>query len=165
MGDIIEKIGSYNLFNYLLPGILYAVLLNAFTSYNLIFDDILITAFTCYFAGMVISRLGSLILQPLLEKMKILKFKGYQDFVLASQKDPKLDVLSEQNNTYRTIVSMLILVVLTKGYELLGTYLYFLSEYEVWVAITLLVVIFISAYRKQTKYISKRIDTILNSQN
>ena len=39
MKEIIEKISSYNLFNYLLPGILFAAFGDYITAYKIIQDD------------------------------------------------------------------------------------------------------------------------------
>ena len=36
MKDILDKIGTYNIFNYLLPGVLFAVLVSQQTKYNLL---------------------------------------------------------------------------------------------------------------------------------
>jgi len=106
MKEIIEKLSSYNIFNYLLPGIVFSILTSKFTSTNLIFDNLIIGAFLYYFIGLVISRVGSVIIEPLLKRIKFLKFADYKDFVSVSKTDNKLEILSEANNMYRTFVSM-----------------------------------------------------------
>lgn len=67
MNDIINKISNYNLFNYLFPGILYTASVNHFTRLQLPTDNLLEAFFVCYFIGLVISRIGSLIVEPLLK--------------------------------------------------------------------------------------------------
>ena len=84
MKDILEKISSYNLFNYLLPGVLFVVILEKFTTYSFVQENLIVGAFVYYFAGLVISRFGSLIVEPLLRKISFLKFADYEDFVSAS---------------------------------------------------------------------------------
>ena len=44
-------------------------------------------------------------------------FADYKLFVMASKTDPKLEVLSEQNNTYRSLISMSIYLFVLKIYE------------------------------------------------
>ena len=66
MKDLLDKLSSYNLFNYLFPGVLFAAFGDRLTSYSLLIDDIMIGFFIYYFIGLVISRLGSLFLEPLL---------------------------------------------------------------------------------------------------
>ena len=158
MKELLEKITSYNLFNYLLPGVLFVVIIDQVTAYNLITDNIVLTVFICYFVGMVISRIGSLLVEGSLKKIGFLKFKDYKDFIAAAKKDPKLDILSEQNNTYRTLIAMLIMVTVAKGYEWLGTKVAFFEEWKPWIVILLLLILFLAAYWKQTKYITERID-------
>jgi hypothetical protein len=97
--DLLSKLSSYNLFNYLLPGIIFVVLAKELTRFFFVQDDIILGAFLYYFIGMVISRFGSLIIEPLLKKISLLKFADYGDFVTASKKDEKIELLSEVNNS------------------------------------------------------------------
>jgi len=72
MKELIDKISTYNLFNYLLPGILFALFAKHFIGLDLIQSDIGIGIFLYYFLGMCISRIGSLIIEPILRKYKLL---------------------------------------------------------------------------------------------
>lgn len=67
MKEILDKLTSYNLFNYLLPGVVFAVLASKVTRFTLIQQDLVAGAFLYYFIGLVISRFGSLILEPILK--------------------------------------------------------------------------------------------------
>ena len=73
MKDLLDKLTNYNIFNYLFPGILYVVIAKSTTDYNLIQENNLLGAFLYYFIGMTISRFGSVIIEPILRKMKFLK--------------------------------------------------------------------------------------------
>ena len=158
MKEIIDKISSYNIFNYLLPGILFVVLAKHLTTYNFIQEDTLIGAFLYYFVGMVVSRFGSIIIEPILKKASFLKFADYKHFVTASKKDVKIELLSEVNNTYRTIISMLILLMLLKFYKYLEVK-FQITETTSFVILTLFMfIMFLFSYRKQTSYITKRIE-------
>ena len=66
MSEILDKLSSYNIFNYLLPGTLFAVAGDAFTSYSFVQKDVLVAVFAYYFMGLVISRIGSLMIEPFL---------------------------------------------------------------------------------------------------
>jgi len=117
MKELFDKISSYNLFNYLLPGILFVAISKQLTTYNFIQENDFIGAFFYYFIGMVISRFGSIFIEPILKKLSFLKFADYKDFVSASKKDEKVELFSEVNNTYRTIISMLVILLLLKSYN------------------------------------------------
>lgn len=161
MKDIINKLSSYNLFNYLLPGILFAFLAEKTTHYSFIQQDILIGIFLYYFIGLVVSRIGSLVIEPLLRNLKFLKFADYKDFVIASKKDEKIEILSEQNNSYRTICSLFFLQILLKIFEISQNWFPALKKWDYIILLVLLFFLFLFSYRKQTNYISKRIKASL----
>ena len=70
MNDIISKITSYDFFNNLLPWIIFAYTVDNFTNYSLIQDDLLVWAFLYYFIWIIISRFGSLFVEPILKFVK-----------------------------------------------------------------------------------------------
>lgn len=157
MNELLTKLSSYNVFNYLLPGIVFAILASDIIHYPLIQKDIVTGAFFYYFVGLVVSRFGSLIIEPLLKWLRFVKFADYRDFIAASQKDAKLDVLSEVNNMYRTLASLISLLLLLKLYMRIEKIFPRLSEWN-WTALAvLLLVVFLFSYRKQTSYITKRV--------
>jgi len=157
MNDLLSKLSSYNLFNYLLPGILFAVIAPRITHFSFWQRDIVTDAFVYYFIGMVVSRVGSIVVEPLLKRVYFLKFADYKDFVAASKDDPKIELLSEANNTYRTLCSLFLLLLMLKLYEKIEGKFPVLQNWNVLLIVTLLLVMFLLAYRKQTGYITKRI--------
>ena len=157
MNDLLSKLSSYNLFNYLLPGILFVVLAPAITHYSFLQRDIAIGVFVYYFIGMVVSRIGSIVMEPLLKWSSFLKFADYKDFVDASKKDPKIELLSEVNNTYRTLCSLFFLLIMLKLYEWIESRFPVLRNWSALGLAGLLLVMFLFAYRKQTGYVTKRI--------
>ena len=156
--EIIDKISSYNIFNYLFPGVLFVIIAKRLTTYNLVQDDNLMGAFLYYFIGMIISRFGSVIIEPILKKIKFLKFREYNRYVNASKKDPKLELFSEVNNTYRTLNSMMISLLILKIYNYIETKFTLDSSISLVILTIVVFILFIFSYRKQTNYITKRID-------
>ena len=157
MKELLSKLSSYNLFNYLLPGVIFTVVAAKFTRYSFLQQDIVIGLFLYYFIGLIISRFGSIVVEPILRRMSFLRFADYKDFVAASKKDEKLEVLSEANNTYRTLCSLFALLLLLKAYEKIEDRFVILKDYGVIILVVLLLVMFLFSYRKQTLYIIKRI--------
>jgi len=163
MDQLFARISTYNIFNYLLPGILFAVIGDALTSYDLILENILIGVFVYYFFGLVISRLGSLVIEPPLRRFGFLTFSNYPDFVKASAKDQKIELLSEVNNMYRTLCSLVVILVGMKGYEYAEATGWVPSHLRWWLLFPSLLALFLFAYRKQTAYVSKRVAANLDS--
>ncbi|MHC1757302.1 MAG: hypothetical protein AB9861_18045 [Methanosarcina sp.] len=158
MKDLIEKLSSYNLFNYLFPGVIFAVISEKMTSYSFLQDDIIVGVFVYYFIGLVVSRFGSLFLEPVLKKIEFLKFADYSDFISASREDQKIELLSEVNNMYRTISSLFALLIILKIYEWIENFYPILKDYDTVLLTLLLLTVFLLSYRKQTSYVTKRVN-------
>lgn len=158
MKELLDKLSSYNIFNYLFPGILFVIILNKVSSFNFIQEDILLGAFLYYFIGLIISRVGSLFIEPFLRLIKFLKFAKYNDFIKASKDDTKIVLFSEINNMYRTLCSLFILISIAKIYEKYLMEMSFFKNCSNIVIIIVLLILFLFSYQKQTNFIRKRID-------
>jgi hypothetical protein len=160
--EIFEKISSYNIFNYLLPGILFPIICKLGIGINLVLDNNFLGVFLYYFIGMVISRIGSVIVEPILKRVNFLKFSDYKKFIQACRIDAKIELLSEVNNTYRTLLSMLLLLLILKLYKYYNSiYWHFSRKDSFIVALVFLIILFLFSYRKQTDYIRKRVENNL----
>jgi hypothetical protein len=170
MSEIINKITSYNIFNYLFPGFLFLFEVEYFTKFELKQEDIIINIALAYFIGLIVSRIGSLIVQPLLKLLfkikisgkKLVEFNKYSEYIEATKVDKKIELFSEINNMYRTLISLHLCM--------LGIYIFekcdFKPEYfSKWYLLVLLVILFICSYVKQSKYISKRISNSIGNEN
>ena len=115
-----------------------------------------------YFIGMVISRFGSLFIEPTLKKISFLKFADYKSFVSASKKDEKIELFSEVNNTYRTITAMFVFLLLLKFYNHFQIRWDIPKNITALILVVFILVMFLFSYRKQTNYITKRINANKN---
>jgi hypothetical protein len=157
MKDILEKISSYNLFNYLLPGVIFSVLGQRLGIIALPKADVIVLAFLYYFIGMIVSRVGSLIMEPIFKKLKIVTYSPYADYLKASEKDLKMATMVEVNNTYRTLAATFFVLavglVITAAADNLGVSV---ATREYWLAAGLLV-LFAYSFRKQSAFIVSRV--------
>jgi len=157
MNDLLSKLSSYNLFNYLLPGIIFVVLAKELCGFSFVQQDIVLGVFLYYFIGLIISRVGSLIIEPLLIRTSFLRFVHYSDFVAASKKDEKIELLSEVNNSYRTFCSLFLLLGILKLYGIVENNFTALKGWTTVILLFLFLVMFLFSYKKQTRYITKRV--------
>ena len=157
MNEVISKLSSYNLFNNLLPGIIFSAMIEQFTHYSLIQDNLLIGVFLYYFIGLILSRVGSIVIEPFLKWIKFLKFAEYKDFVEASKKDGKIEIFSEQNNMYRTFIAMLLLFLILRAYEVLSLIYPIFESLGEYILLFSILLLFLISYKKQTSYIRKRV--------
>ena len=174
--NLVDKISSYNIFNNLYPGIIFCYSLKYMLNTNILLDNWLENLVIFYFLGMVMSRIGSLIIEPILKKIKIknksdgkspiLKFASYTDYERASKSDTLISTFSEVNNTYRTMLACFFCVLIYKLYKIVnGVFIsfnfYFFEKNGDWFIIIGLIMLFLFSYIKQTKYIRIRIESLL----
>lgn len=163
--EILEKISSYNIFNYLLPGILFALGAEQLFAYPLVQDDPIVDLFLYYFLGMTISRLGSVIVEPFLKWTGFVKFANYGDFVAASKVDSKIDILSEQNNVYRTLCALFLSLICLGIYKQTELHLPGITPFSGHILIAMLLVLFLYSHRKQTSYVRSRVRKNVEGQS
>jgi hypothetical protein len=158
MNDILAKISSYNIFNNLVPGAVLAFLLASFQVYTIDTKSVVTDLLIFYFMGLVVSRVGSLVVEPVFKWTGFVKYADYKDYLAASAKDAKIAILLEENNQYRTFVGLILIVaVVVVGKQSISHF--GVPKDWVYVSITAaLLILFAFSYRKQTSYIRRRIE-------
>jgi hypothetical protein len=157
MDYLFEKISSYNIINYMLPGVVFSILSKNWLGYDFNSENILLELFIVYFIGIIISRIGSIIVEPLLKMIKFIRFAPYEDYVKQERKNNKIKILNEQNNMFRTLLTTMILLAFLKLYQFLSVKFCFLQFNNIILIISLLI-LFLFSYRKQTYFIKKRVE-------
>ena len=156
MKAILEKLSAYHIFSYLLPGLLFVILGERLTSFSLIQRSWIVGIVLYYFIGLVISRVGLLIVKPVLERIGFVKDAPYADYVEASKSDSKIDVLSAQNNLFRTLCAMFMMLIGLKiGEKVIGVLPWGADVYD-FIVLGVLFVLFLFSYRKQTQEVARR---------
>jgi len=153
---LVEKISAYNIFNFMLPGAVFAGAYELLTKQSIFSRNIIFDVVIVYFAGMVISRISSLIIEPLFKLMHILEFAKYEDYVKAEKNDPILITLLQESNVYRNMTTVFVVLLLVKILIPVYRNYQFLHVYLDWGWPILLVILFTISYSKQTSYIRKR---------
>ena len=159
MEKILEKISAYQFLNYLIPGLIFVYAIEFLGIYDLQDDNEFMMLFGGYFAGMVMSRIGSLIFEKKLLEWKFIEFAPYNDFKKAKSKDSKITILSTENNTYRTLFATFFVLFITYGLNLIHCVSVFMHSKWMWLVVLLLLcVLFLFSYRKQTSYVRKSVE-------
>lgn len=163
MESILQNISEYRLLNNLIPGGFFVGVLSwaagwASSEVNFIF----IIAIS-YVAGVILSRLGSLVVEPVAKKVFKVDFASYEDYCQAEKRYPKLASMNTENNIFRTFVVMSACLLL--GAPIIG--LFGMGDGRALsllvIASALSVAIFMLAYIKQTNYIVSRIKNELTA--
>lgn len=154
---IVDKLSAYQLFNYFFPGIIFNYGIEQITSFRLAPDDILYRIFVYYLSGMILSRIGSIIIEPVYKKICFVVYARYADFLKASEKDSKIDILLMENNTYRTLISVFFVMLLFYIFDQIE---WIRNNYDsvnvVVINLLFLIGLMTLSFRKQTSFIRKR---------
>jgi len=156
--DFFDKLTSYNLFNYLFPGTIFCVIAAEISNLNLVQENLANAFFVYYLIGMIISRIGSIIIEPILKHTKFISFADYAQYVKKSKEDPLIASLSEQNNTYRTLISAFLILIILASFEKTQGEFPWLEENIKTILLVAVSILLTFSYRKQTSYIKKRVE-------
>jgi hypothetical protein len=163
MSDPIEtiagKVSEYNVFNYLVPGAVFMVGLRYVVGAIPFENSVLFFLITAYAAGMALSRIGSLVVEPILLRIRLIKTSSYEKFVLAERNDSKLTTLLLESNAYRTMAAVFATLLLAKGAVVVQSRLPHWDRLEVWGCFIALVLLFAFSHGKMRRYIDERVDT------
>ncbi len=164
LSAVLGKISNYNILNNLIPGAILCVIFKYLVEYDFMNVGTLELIVIFYFAGMINSRIGSLFVEWILKKIKLVTFRDHHLYVAAEQNDKKMNSLVETNNMYRSMISVAFTALIVKFYHVAVDLQWNFGNVSEWVLLVALLVLFAMAYRKQTKYIVSRIDYHTNSK-
>lgn len=165
MDIIFKKISSYQIVNYLLPGICFVWLSDilSLVKFNLSTYTIIEKLFIYYFIGMIISRIGSIFIEKFLIYIKFIVYADYQKYIIAEKQDHKISTLLELNNNYRSFTSMMLIIILFFVYNYINQITY--NNIFIFILLCFIFILFLMSYKKQTTYIKERVDLITKTSS
>lgn len=164
METILEKISSYNIFNNVIPGAIFCFFCKSYLNMDISGEGALYNLCLFYFWGMVISRIGSLLVESISIRLKIVKYAPYHDYLIASNKNESIKTQLEVNNMFRTIASVFLCLIFLEGLAYINNKMMDLIDMKFNFSFTLtlffflIFIIMMFAYRKQTSYIVKKVN-------
>ncbi|MDO4516011.1 MAG: hypothetical protein Q4C76_02595 [Bacillota bacterium] len=165
MDGILEKLDSYNILTNLLPGAFFVVGLRYVLGIEFPVKGIAEEIVLYYFAGLVISRLGSFITEPFLKRIGFVKFAPPSDFIEASGLDSKIQDLSGMNNHFRSLLTATVCIPVVWGVRLLTGICPFWGAHRNGLLVLGLGILFLFSYRKQTAYVREHVEKALEFKN
>ena len=172
--NIIEKISVYEVVNSIIPGAIYVVAVEKLTDVQILAHNNLLTNIVLiYFFGLIASRIGSLVIDPLL-KVKLpvfnksfLNLAPYPDYIKAEETGrARVRYLQMVSNMYRCLTATGLCILLT----VIGVvFCPFLKAYGIGyntikiVACILLFLLFVFSYKKQANYVRQRVEYIIKT--
>ena len=160
MSSIIEKLDSYEIMTNLLPGAFFGITLKFFLKLGIPVQNIGEEIVIYYFMGLIINRIGSVIIKPVLLKWHFIRELPYNEYVKATQKDCKIAISSETNNSFSTLLTCTIILPIVKTLPLMIAKIEWLNANWKWCVIIFFIIVFLFAYRKQTNFVCQRVKMV-----
>ena len=158
MESLLERLSSYNILNNLIPGAFFVFFGKLLNVISLPLDGVVERIFVYYFCGMIISRIGSLVIEGIFEKVKWIKYAPKAEYVAAVKKDARIESLLETSYMYRTCAGLFLTLGIVKGYSTLVELLAIPGCVTAWLVVILLFILFSASFVKQTRHIASRVD-------
>lgn len=161
MEKLLEKLSSYNILNNILPGVIMTYIFEALYQVEISEKNLVENMFVYYFIGLIVNRIGSLVIEPIAKQINLVKYAPYNDYISATVKDKSIEILLETNNVYRTFLAVAFISVLMMIHScFLIDNIKLSNKVSIAICIIGLVILFAFSYHKQTKYIVNRINKV-----
>lgn len=154
MEELLDKISSYDIVNCIVPGAVVCIAFDVFGFADVLNYNALVLLLAFYATGLIASRLGSIIVEPIAKKTGLISYAPYEDYVSAEHGDGKIRILQTISNMYRSLIGAAI-IVLSMGLASLLP-----AEWRPALAVIAAVLCFILivvSWRKQNSYLQKSI--------
>ena len=161
--DFADKISSYNLLNFLLPGVVFAYLAQNLLGWPAIDENLIVAFFFYYLYGAVLSRIGSIVVEPLMPVLKMRAF-DHRAYTEAKKIEPDAAIYLETANMYRTFAAMFVVLLAGLILKSADVALPLDAPWFQIAGMAVLAGLFILSYRKQSNYVGKTIDTALGRE-
>jgi hypothetical protein len=162
-----DKVSSYQIFTFLFPGAVFLGILK--TSYTEEMPELNIweKLFLCYTIGMIISRIGTLVIEGTMiwlnRWINALDKIEYKNIILAERRDTKLNMLIQISNTYRTMAAVFLTILIAAAVNKISSLGFDFSCDLLWFCVAM-ILLFVLSFRKQYSYAKKRADFV-SSEN
>lgn len=164
MEDLLNKISSYNILNNIIPGAMFVYFGSALDMGLIPSCNVIESIILYYFCGIVISRVGSLIIERGFKKVNLISYAPKSEYIEATKRDGLIESLLETNNMYRTFTGLFLVLVIVKAYMVVANYFRISQEIGTWIVLIGLLFLFAGSFCKQTKHIRSRIEVALKEK-
>ena len=158
MNSILGKLSSYQILINIIPGAFFVWMLKFLFDLTLPLENIVESILLYYFVGLIVNRIGSLVVAPILKETRLIKYKPHSEFIMAEKIDPKIRELSDSNDCFSSFLTCALLLPVTYGLVRLVHICGWLFAHWEWIAVPFLILLFFFSHKKQTDYICNRID-------
>lgn len=165
MEYILNLLLPFELFNNLFPGVIFIYFLKLHNYFPFNPNaEAYESLFIAYFIGLVINRVASLFLEPVLKALhffKLFNISDYPEFLQGRKNDDRIKIPIQINNMYRAYFLIFLLLLFLIILKIRSTKDFYFYKKEV-IGFLFLIYIFGHSYIKQTRFIKKRLKQFEN---
>lgn len=158
MESLLSKISAYNLISYGLTGLLLASCYIVLHGLSPNFGPAIAFG-VVYLVGILVSRIGSVLMEWPLKKIGFIKYADYENYVEAENVDSKVSGIAEQSAFYRTLSCGFILLAIFSEFDARDPVIIGFAGWIETSAFSFMAILFLFAYRKQCKFVFDRVST------
>jgi hypothetical protein len=111
-----------------------------------------------YFLGMILSRIGALIVAPIAKMLRLVTFKPFNEYLAAYERDELIPQLVEAGNMYRTMIAVALSLVGLLLYDNACEALTPRPETHAMALLVGMAALFAAAYARNVEFITRRIE-------
>lgn len=171
METILERLSSYNIFNNIIPGAVFCFFCKEYLKFDISGEGSIYNVCLFYFWGLLMSRIGSLLIESFSKTVRFVKYSSYPDYLFASNKNESIKMHLEVNNMFRSVaavflcLSILEMIAFFNKSLTIHIDLSFDFNQALMLFFSLAFIVMMFAYRKQTSYIVKKVKFEINQSS
>lgn len=158
MKEVLGKLDAYEILTNLFPGFFFGVGLRMLFGFPLSTDGVVSDVFLYYFLGLIVGRIGSIVVEPCLKLLHLIKFSPYPKFLEAEKSDAKIPVLLTSCNYYRSLLTCVLLFPIVGGLQILAHQWRWFGLHWKALLVVALILLFFASYKKQVGFIRARVE-------
>lgn len=160
MDKIIDKISSYHIFNYIIPGYIFILICDKYFNIKICDSNAVNNIISAYIVGLIIGRISSIFIENRLYHIFKIKNESYENYIKAEEKNDKLKVILQDRNMYRNLFTTFLLLLLIKILIFFNLFSIFNHDIGIVIILVVIVIIFAISFKKQSIYAISRIKAV-----
>ena len=148
---VAEKLSSYRFFNFIIPGAVFLGFLKYHSVSIKVDTNIWWFLLASYFCGILISRVGSILIEEPLKFINIIQGYDVKTYIRKQKEDSLVGIMLELANTYRTVCALFSLLL---AYTIF-TFPWNCSTIKIVLVELFFIVLFLLSFCKQYRYFIK----------
>lgn len=158
MKEVFGKLDTYEILTNLFPGVFFGLGLNFLLDFQLPTGGVINDIFAYYFLGLIVGRFGSVVVEPCLEKLRLIRYSPYLAFLKAEKCDAKIPSLLTASNYFRSLLAGVLLFPVVWCLKFLALRWDWFGLHWKAVLVLALVLLLFASYKKQIGFIRARVE-------